>query len=77
VLVRAVPDWHRIVSFLGPFSVTKADFLIQLRVHVAASDYVMVGNDPTTGLGSSLDKDAAEQAGWRFIRELDFAAGAR
>ena len=77
VFVQAVPDWHRLISFLGPFSVTKAEFLVQLRLHVPAAEYVMVGNDPATGLGSSPDRSSAEQAGWRFIRELDFAAGAR
>ena len=77
VFVRAIPDWHRVVSFLGPFHVTKADFLVQLRLHVPASDYVMVGNDPSTGRGSSADRAAAEQAGWRFILEASFAAGER
>ena len=77
VFVRAVPEWHRVVAFLGPFEVSKADFLVQLRLHVPASDYVMVGNDPATGWGSSADRAAAERAGWRFIREADFAAGER
>jgi hypothetical protein len=77
VFVRAVPDWQRVVSFLGPLGITKAEFLIQLRLHVAARDYVMVGNDPDTGHGSSLDRSAATEAGWRFVLERDFAAGAR
>jgi hypothetical protein len=77
VFVRAVPDWHRIVSFLGPFSVSKAEFLVQLGLHVPAGEYVMVGNDPETGWGSSADRAAAQEAGWRFIREADFAAGGR
>jgi hypothetical protein len=77
VFVRAVPEWHRVVSFLGPLQITKSDFLFQLRSYVEATDYVMVGNDPTTGWGSSPDRDAAEQAGGRFIREADFAAGVR
>jgi hypothetical protein len=34
-------------------------------------------NDPATGWGNSADREAAEEAGWRFIREADFAAGAR
>lgn len=76
-LVRAVSDWHRFVAFLGPFHVTKAAFLVQIRQHVPASDYVLVGNDPQTGTGNSADRTAAEQAGWRFILERDFAAGAR
>ena len=77
VLVRAVPDWHRLVSFVGPLGLSKADFLTELRLHVAAGGYVMVGNDPATGRGASADREAAEQAGWQFIREADFAAGAR
>jgi hypothetical protein len=77
VFVRAVLDWHRIVSFVGPLQLSKADFLIQLRLYMHAGDYVMVGNDPRTGWGSSGDCEAAEQAGWRFIREAEFAAGAR
>jgi hypothetical protein len=77
VVVRAVPEWHRVVSFLGPFQAPKADFLVQLRLHIPAIDYVMVGNDPRTGWGNSEDRAAAEEAGWRFIREVDFAAGVR
>jgi hypothetical protein len=77
VFVRAVPDWQRVISFLGPLGVTKAEFLMQLRLHVPASDYVMVGNDPETGHGSSLDRSAAAEAGWRFVLEREFAAGSR
>jgi hypothetical protein len=76
-LVRVVPDWHRFVAFLGPFHVTKAEFLIQIRQHVPASGFVLVGNDPETGLGSSEDRAAAQQAGWRFLLEREFAAGQR
>jgi hypothetical protein len=75
--VRAVPEWHRIVSFVGPLGLSKADFLTQLRLHVRADGYVMVGNDPATGWGESADREAAELSGWQFIREADFAAGAR
>jgi uncharacterized SAM-dependent methyltransferase len=77
VFVQAVPEWHRIVSFVGPLQLSKADFLTQLRLHIRAGDYVMVGNDPRTGWGTSADREAAERAGWRFIREAEFAAGAR
>jgi hypothetical protein len=77
VFVRAVPEWHRMVSFVGPFQLSKADFLVQLRLYMRASEYVMVGNDPGTGWGNSADREAAEEAGWRFICEADFAAGAR
>ena len=78
LFVRRVPAWHHLVSFLGPIqSASKAGFLGQLRMYIRASDYIMVGNDPTTGLGNSPDREAAAQAGWRFIREAEFAAGAR
>lgn len=77
VFVRAIPEWHLIVSFVGPFQLAKADFLTQLRLYVPAGEYVMVGNDPATGWGDSADREAAEKAGWRFIREGDFAAGTR
>jgi hypothetical protein len=78
VFVGAVAGWHRLVSFLGPTHViSKADFLSDLRRYIPAADYVMVGNDPATGLGSSEDRAAALAAGWRFILEVDFAAGAR
>lgn len=75
--VRAVPGWHLIISFVGPLALTKAEFLVELRRYVTAGDYVLVGNDPGTGWGNSADREAAERAGWRFIREAEFAAGAR
>ena len=34
VFVRAVPEWHRMVSFVGPFQLSKADFLVQLRLYM-------------------------------------------
>ena len=78
LFVRAVPAWQDLVSFLGPIQCSsKADFLGQLRTYIRASDYIMVGNDPLSGWGSSPDREAAEQAGWRFIREAEFVAGAR
>jgi hypothetical protein len=78
LFVRKVPAWHRLVSFLGPIQFSsKADFLGQLRMYITASDYILVGNDPVTGWGSSADREAAELAGWRFLREAEFAAGAR
>lgn len=41
-----------------------------------ADDYVMVGN--VLGVsGASDDQGAAERAGWRFIKESDFASGVR
>lgn len=77
VFVRAVPDWQRLISFLGPLGTSKGEFLIQLRTHVPAREYVMVGNDPITGVGASPDREAAHEAQWRFVLERDFAAGER
>jgi hypothetical protein len=50
--------------------------LVQIRRYCPADDYVMVGNDPRL-YGNSDDVGAAAEAGWRFIREHDFAAGVR
>jgi len=51
---------------------TKADYLIELRTNVSAESYVMVGNDPLI-FGGSDDATAAREAGFRFIREFEFA----
>ena len=76
LLVQRVTDWPRLVSFLGPIACTKVDQLAQLKQYVPADDYVMVGNDPTI-FGNSPDREAADEAGWRFLREAEFAAGRR
>jgi hypothetical protein len=70
------PDWHLICSFVGPCGIEKHDFLRQLREHIPADDYVMVGNILGVS-GASDDRGAAERAGWRFIQESEFARGAR
>jgi hypothetical protein len=70
------PDWHHICSFVGPCGIEKHDFLCQLRQYIPAHDYVMVGN--VLGMsGASDDRGAAERAGWRFIKESEFAKGVR
>jgi hypothetical protein len=69
-------DWYRTFSFLGPLSLTKPEFLQQIRRYVIAEEYVMVGNDVVRG-SSPNDAAAAKEAGWRFIKESDFAAGQR
>jgi hypothetical protein len=55
---------------------SKDIFLNQLRTYIRADDYVMVGNIKGVS-GASDDKGAANLAGWRFIKESDFAAGVR
>ena len=76
VVVQSVPLWHRIFSFIGPMQMSKEIFLNQLKTYIRADDYVMVGNIKGVS-GASDDEGAANLAGWRFIKESDFAAGAR
>ena len=76
MVVQSVPLWHRIFSFLGPMEMSKAAFLNQLKTYTPAHDYIMVGNIKGVS-GASDDEGAATLAGWRFIKESDFAAGAR
>ena len=75
-VVQRVTDWPRLVSFLGPIACTKVDQLTELKRHVPADDYVMVGNDPAV-FGNSPDREVAATAGWRFLREVEFVAGVR
>ena len=76
VVVQAVPVWHRIFSFIDPMEMSKSIFLNQLKTYIRADDYIMVGNVKGVS-GASDDEGAANLAGWRFIKESDFAAGAR
>jgi hypothetical protein len=62
--------------------VDKAWFLNHLQQYVKADDYVLVGNvkGEKNSLGfvcGSEDSEAAKLSGWRFIKEDDFAKGAR
>jgi hypothetical protein len=74
LFTHSVPNWYDRVSFIGPMRLTKADYLIELRTNVSAESYVMVGNDPRI-FGGSDDATAAREAGFRFIREFEFADG--
>jgi hypothetical protein len=71
-----LPEWHYLFSFIGPMAMTKEAFLVQVRQHVPADDYVMVGNIQGVS-GESDDHGAASRAGWRFISETAFSLGAR
>jgi hypothetical protein len=75
-VVQTVPVWHRIFSFIGPMEMSREIFLNQLKTYIRADDYIMVGNVKGVS-GASDDEGAADLAGWRFIKENDFAAGAR
>jgi hypothetical protein len=76
VVVQTVSMWHHMFSFIGPMEMSKAAFLNQLKTHIPAKDYVMVGNILGVS-GASDDQGAAHLAGWRFIKETEFAAGKR
>jgi hypothetical protein len=76
LVVQRVANWPRFVSFLGPIACSKVEHLLELKKYLPADEYVMVGNDPAI-CGNSPDRDAAAQAGWRFLREAEFAAGMR
>jgi hypothetical protein len=74
--VRHLPSWHQLFSFIGPMEMTKHAFLIQLKTYIPANEYLMVGNILGVS-GASDDQGAAKLAGWRFIKESEFAAGER
>jgi hypothetical protein len=76
VVVQTLPLWHCIFSFIGPMEMSKAVFLNQLKTYILAEDYIMVGNIKGVS-GASDDEGAADLAGWPFIKESDFATGAR
>lgn len=75
MVTRNVPFWPLLICFFNA-AAEKAAFLEQVRLHVPAEEYVMVGNILNVS-GASDDQGAAARAGWRFIKESDFAAGAR
>ncbi len=75
-VVQTISGWHLIFSFIGPMEMSKDIFLNQLKTFIRAEDYIMVGNIKGVS-GASDDEGAAGLAGWRFIKESDFAAGAR
>ena len=75
VFVQQVGGWQRLVSFFN-LGVPKAEYMVHFARYVPAEEYVMVGNILGVS-GSSDDQGEAARAGWRFIREADFAAGIR
>lgn len=86
------PGWQHIASFLLNldlypvlgFGVEKAGWMHVFKTNSFpfAEDYILVGNehgqDNGIGfIGHSADGEQARKAGWRFIKEIDFARGAR
>lgn len=76
VFVRSVRNWSDFVSFVGPMLMRKSEFLTQIKTYIPAESYIMVGN--IKGItGQSDDLGAAQEAGWTFLSEGEFANGAR
>jgi hypothetical protein len=74
--VQRVQGWWNLISFHNAGTPNKETHLINLKQYTPGDDFVLVGNILGVS-GSSDDQGAAARAGWRFIRESDFAAGAR
>lgn len=72
----SISGWQHLSSFLGQGPLPKDVFLHNLKLNIPADDHVMVGNILGVS-GASDDQGAAQRSGWRFIKESDFAAGAR
>ena len=87
-----IPGWHHVASFVScTFCATdpagkvygdKAWFLTELKRYIPADEYIHVGNQfgRINSLGftcGSHDDAAAQQAGYKFILEDDFAQGVR
>jgi glycosyltransferase involved in cell wall biosynthesis len=76
VFLDKVPQLASLLAFCGPHGIPKEDFLRAVKGHHQADDHIMVGNVPGVS-GASDDIGAAKKAGWKFIREMDFARGER
>lgn len=84
LFLQKVNGWHHLISFFN-YGQIKNVFLFEMKQIIPADGYVMVGNVgplcartfniPRTG--GSDDMSQALAAGWRFIKEVDFANGAR
>jgi hypothetical protein len=73
---QRINGWQHLISFLGQGLIPKDAFLAHLKINIPADEYIMVGNILGVS-GASDDQGSAARAGWRFIRESDFANGAR
>lgn len=80
VAVNRINGWWHLFSLIGPMAMSKEIFMQQIKTYIKAEDYIMVGNDdkdPKWTHHVSMDKAAADAAGWRFINEDDFSQGVR
>jgi len=73
---RALAGWWQLVSFIN-LGLAKDVWLAHFKEQLPGyEDYVLVGNILGVS-GASDDQGAARKAGWRFIKESDFARGQR
>lgn len=91
LVTRNVSGWQHLISFVNCSLVVqvgdqivgdKAWWLTHFKMYVQADEFIMVGNvfGEKNSLGfvcGSHDSEAAAAAGWRFIKEDNFAAGER
>ena len=90
LFTRVVQNWHSVISFMNVVPeywtngrrADKSDFLSLLKTYVPADEYIHVGNiqGEKNMLGfvcHSNDSEPANAAGFRFIKEDDFAKGVR
>lgn len=93
VFTNTVPNWWEYISFtlnmdLGPFCgftglIPKHYWMLCFKdMYPHAEEYIMVGNvfGERNSLGhvcGSADSTSAQLAGWRFIKEDNFARGER
>lgn len=80
--VHTVSGWQNVVSFINCGGTPKEVHLNELKRWIPADDFVMVGNvfgekNSLGFVGGSHDSEVAANCGWRFIKEDDFANGAR
>ena len=73
---QAVPDWYKRISVIVNLGTPKDWAMKHFMTYVHVDEFILVGNELNV-TGASDDKGSAERAGWRFIREDAFAAGAR
>lgn len=77
-----IQNWHTLISFIS-LGLPKEAWLRHFREILPwYEDYIMVGNrlgriNSKGASCGSADEEAAKLAGWRFLLEDEFAAGAR
>ena len=68
LFVRTVQGWENLLSLIGPIGTSKALYMSQIKIFIPADRYIFVGNAPP-------DNIEARDAGWEFIREVEFKDG--